>query len=350
VTRAVVERAIDQGIHRLLADGVHYRDMMDIRAATPDWQAWPNAWADKASEAEQRGEAALAVKAIRTAAAEFARAALYYHYGQNFLFTDLPLKKRIHDRKVAAFRKAAPLFEEPIEPVSISFEAIRMAGHFRLPRGVEKPPCVILLGGLDTTKEDYLTVNDLCVKRGLATLAFDGPGQGETQFEMLWRKDFERAVIAVIDYLETRPEIDPRRIGIIGRSMGGFFGPKTAALDKRIKAVVAWGAMYHLRNLAAVPEHTLQGFLFVSNSKSIEEAKAFYQCIDLAPYAAQITCPLLVIHGGLDAITPLDNATRMVEEVRGPVETLIFNDSIHCCHDRSHIVRPAMADFMARTL
>ena len=188
MTRAVVEKAIDQGIHRLLADGVHYRDMMDIRAATPDWQAWPNAWADKASEAEQRGEAALAGKAIRTAAAEFARAALYY-----FLFTDLPLKKRIHDRKVSAFRKAAPLFEEPIEPVSISFEAIRMAGHFRLPRGVEKPPCVILLGGLDTTKEDYLTVNDLCVKRGLATLAFDGPGQGETQFEMLWRKEIGRA-------------------------------------------------------------------------------------------------------------------------------------------------------------
>ena len=99
-----------------------------------------------------------------------------------------------------------------------------------------------------------------------------------------------------------------------------------------------------------MPEHTLQGFLFVSASKTLAEAKAFYDCIDLAPYAAKITCPLLVIHGGLDAITPLDNATRMVAEARGPVETLIFNDSIHCCHDRSHIVRPAMADFMARTL
>jgi 2,6-dihydroxypseudooxynicotine hydrolase len=350
VSKAVVEKAIDQGVHRMLADGIHYRDMMDIRAATPDWQGWPKAWSQKAAEAEQRGDAALAKNATRTAAAELARAALYYHYAQYMLFDDLGLKKQIHDRKVAAFLKAAPLLAPPIERVEIPFDGIRMAGYFRLPPGVEKPPCVILLGGLDTTKEDYLTVNDLCVERGLATLAFDGPGQGETQFAMLWRKDFERAVIAAIDYLQSRPEIDRDRIGIIGRSMGGFYAPKTAALDARIKALVAWGAMYHLRNLADVPEHTLRGFLYVSASTTIEEGKGFYACIDLEPYAAKIACPMLVVHGGLDAITPLDNATRLVAEARGPVETLIFPDSIHCCHDRAHVVRPAMADFLARNL
>ena len=62
--------------------------------------------------------------------------------------------------------------------------------------------------------------------------------------------------------------------------------------------------------------------------------------------ASRIRCPLLVVHGGLDTITPLENATRLVQEAAGPVETLIWPDSGHCCHDRSHIVRPAMADFM----
>lgn len=56
------------------------------------------------------------------------------------------------------------------------------------------------------------------------------------------------------------------------------------------------------------------------------------------------------MHGGLDTITPLENATRMAAEAGGPVETLIWNDSGHCCHDRAHIVRPAMADFMLRNL
>ena len=350
MTKAVVEKAIDQGVHRFLADGVHYRDLMDIRAEAADWAAWPETWSRHGDAAEQRAEVALSRDAIVTAAGEFARAALYHHYGQYLLYADLALKKRIHDKKVAAFARAAPLFEEPFERIEIPFDGIRMGAYFRAPRGVARPPCVILMGGLDTTKEDYLTVNDYCVRRGLATLAFDGPGQGETAFEMLWCKDFERAVITVIDYLETRSDIDRDRIGLIGRSMGGFYGPKTAAMDDRIKALVAWGAMYHLRNLADVPEHTLEGFLFVSGSASLDEARAFYDCIDLDGHAEKIRCPTLVIHGGRDAITPAENATMLLAKLDTDVETLIWDDSIHCCHDRAHIVRPGMADFMARRL
>lgn len=350
MTKALVETAIDQGIHRFLADGVHYRDLMDIRAAAPDWKSWPQTWSKWAEEAEKRGEVALAAGAKLTAATEFARASLYHHYGQNLLFDDVALKKAIHDKKRDAFKRAALLFEVPMERVEIPFDGIKMAAYFRVPAGVNNPPCVILLGGLDTTKEDYLTINDHCLKRGLATLAFDGPGQGETLFEMRWRQDFERAVVAVIDYAETRPEIDRNRIGIIGRSMGGFYGPKTAAIDKRIKALVAWGAMYHLRNLAEVPKHTLEGFMFVSNSKTLEDAKKFYASIDLSGYAPKITCPTLVVHGGRDVITPLDNATSLIKDLKGVVETMIWSDSIHCCHDRAHIVRPGMADFMRKYL
>jgi len=346
VTKAAIESAIDQGIHRFLADGVHYRDLMDIRAAAPDWSAWPDTWCKSGAEAEKRGEVALAAGHRTTAATEFARASLYYHYGQYLLFSDLELKKRIHDRKRDAFKRAAPLFDTPMERVEIPFDDIRMPAYFRVPAGVDKPPCVILLGGLDTTKEDYLTIADHCLRRGLATLAFDGPGQGETLFEMRWRTDFERAVIAAIDYAETRPEIDRNRIGLIGRSMGGCYAPKTAAIDSRVKALVAWGVMYHLRNLAEVAKHTLDGFMFVSNSKTLEEAKNFYASIDLSKYAPKIACPTLVVHGGLDAITPIDNATSLIKDLRCHVETMIWNDSIHCCHDRSHIVRPGMADFM----
>ena len=46
--------------------------------------------------------------------------------------------------------------------------------------------------------------------------------------------------------------------------------------------------MYHLRNLAEVPEHTLEGFIFVSGSKTLEEAKKFYASIDLSGYASKI--------------------------------------------------------------
>lgn len=350
MNKSAIEAAIDQGIHRFLADGVHYRDLMDIRAAAPDWSAWPQTWSQWAAQAEQRGDAALGRNTRLTAATEFARASLYFHYAQYLMFDDVAAKKRIHDRKRDAFKRAASLFAVPMERVNIPFDTVEMAGYLRVPPDAKKPPCVVLLGGLDTTKEDYLTIADYCLQRGLATLAFDGPGQGETLFEMRWRKDFEKAIFAVLDFLDGRPEVDQDRIGIIGRSMGGHYAPKAAALDKRIKALVAWGVMYHLRNLASVPKHTLDGFLFVSNSRTLQDAQEFYSSIDLSAYAPRITCPTLVVHGGLDAITPIDNATSLIKDLKGEVETLIWDDSIHCCHDRAHIVRPGMADFMQRCL
>lgn len=350
MSRERVEQVITQGIHRFLADGVHYRDLMDIRAATPDWSQWCAVWSQYAGAAEERGALALTRSLSRTAAKEFVRAALYFHYAQNLYYDNPALKRATHDRKVSAFKRAAPLLDPPLEPVKIAFDGIEMPGYLRLPPGRAKPPCVILLGGLDTTKEDYMVVNDLCAERGLATLAFDGPGQGETLFRMPWRKDFERSIGAVLDYLDTRPEIDRDRIGIIGRSTGGFYAPKAAAIDTRIKAAVAWGAMVHLRNLASIPAVTRDGFLFVSGSKSVDEALRFFECINLEGVASRIRCPLLIVHGGLDTITPMENATRLAAEAGGPVETLIWEDSGHCCHDRAHIVRPAMADFMLRRL
>ena len=325
-----VSQVNTQGIHRFLADGVHYRDLLDIQAATADWSQWCRVWSEFAAAAEARGDAALRQSLTRTAAAEFRRAA--------------------HDRKVSVFRRAAPLFDPPLERVAIPFEKTSLPAYLRLPSGRPQAPCVILLGGLDTTKEDYMVVNDLCAARGLATLAFDGPGQGEMLYSMPWRADFERAIYAVLDYLETRPEIDSGRIGIIGRSTGGYYAPKSAAVDARIKAAVVWGAMYHLRNLASIPAATRDGFVFVSRSKSVEGAVRFFECINLEGVASKIRCPLLVVHGGRDTITPLENATRLIREAAGPVETLIWEDSGHCCHDRAHIVRPAMADFMVRHL
>ena len=353
MTRARVDEVIGQGMHRFLGDGVHYRDLLDIRAAMDDWSQWCTVWSQFGDAAEQRGRIAEDQGHIRTAAREYARAALYFHYAQNLYYDDPQLKRTVHDRKVAVFARAAPMLSPPLQPVSIPFDGIEMPAYLRLPEGRKdgsKPPCVILLGGLDTTKEDYQVVNDLCVERGLATLAFDGPGQGETLFRMPWRRDFEQCVIAVLDFLEQCPQIDAGRIGIIGRSTGGYYAPKAASMDTRIRAAVAWGAMYHLRNLAGIPRATLDGFVYVSGSRSVEEARTFFECIDLEGAAAKIRCPLLIVHGGLDTITPMENATRMAAEAGGPVETLIWEDSGHCCHDRSHIVRPAMADFMCRWL
>ena len=341
---------IDAGMDRFLADGVHYRDLINIRDKVADWPDWPEVWSSFALEAEKRGDVALSRNAKATAATEFARSSLYYHYAQYLFFDDIDLKKRIHEKKTAVFRRAAPLFESPFERVEVTFEGVELAGYLRRPAGIINPPVVICVGGLDTTKEDYLDFSDECIRRGLATFAFDGPGQGETLFKMRLRPDNERAVSAVIDYLETRIEIDSSRIGIVGRSMGGYFAPKAAATDKRIRALACWGALYRIFNLAEKKGNNLKALLYISGSDNLEQALNFYKFLDLEGWADKITCPTFITHGGRDVMTPIINAQKLIAEIKGPLETMIWDDAIHCCHDRSHIVRPAMADFLARNL
>ena len=129
MSREFVEQVTTQGIHRFLADGVHYRDLMDIRAATPDWSQWCAVWSQYAVASEERGALALSRSLTRTAAKEFARAALYFHYAQNLYYDDPALKRETHDRKVSAFKRAAPLLDPPLEPVEITFDGIEIIEH-----------------------------------------------------------------------------------------------------------------------------------------------------------------------------------------------------------------------------
>ncbi len=336
--------------HRFLAEGVHYRDLLDIKRRIDDPAQWAPTWSAAAAEAEARGERALAARCTLTAGVELARASLYYFFAQFLLWHDPATKRTAYGRCASAFRRAAPHLDPPLEPVAIPFRDITLPAYLRKPRGAGRPPCVVLLGGLDTTKEEQLVISTLCVERGLATLAFDGPGQGETYERMKLTPEFDQSIYAVLDYLERRPDVDAGRLGIIGRSMGGHYAPKAAALDPRIKAAVAWGAMYHLRNWATMPALTQQGFAYVTGARTVEEARPFFDSVDLEGLASRITCPLQIVHGGLDPITPTENATRMQAEAKGPTELVFWEDSLHCAHDRAHICRPAMADFMLRHL
>jgi 2,6-dihydroxypseudooxynicotine hydrolase len=211
-------------------------------------------------------------------------------------------------------------------------------------------PCAILLNGLDTTKEEQLGISNLCVQRGLATLSFDGPGQGETFYKKRMSSEYVKAVQAVLDYAELRHEIDAGRLGIIGRSLGSHYAAQVAMLDDRVKAVIAWGSMFDLANYRSIPPLTLAGFLYVTGSKIVDEARPYLESIDLRRTPGRIKCPLMVVNGGRDPITPSENIERMRSLGNSTVEVLFWEDGSHCAHDRPHICRPAMADFMRHHL
>ena len=335
---------------RYLAEGLPYGEWLRIRDHIKNFDEWCAVWSQFGRDAETLADAALAAGHRQTAAAALKQATLCYCFGQ-LLFWHAPEEKQAtYEHCARTWRRAAPLLDPPQTPIEIPYRGVAMPGFLRLPHGVTKPSCVILLGGLDSTKEELQEISELCVARGLAVLAFDGPGQGETFAKLKLAPDFVEAIFAVLDFAEKHPEIDGDRIGIIGRSLGGYYAPRAAALDRRIKAVAAWGAMFHLRNWRTLPALTAAGFVYTTGAPDIEGARPYIESIDLSDVAERITCPLMIVHGGADVITPTENMTMMRDAAKGPVEVLFWEDSGHCVHDRAHIVRPGMADFMARHL
>src|SRR5258706_13898217 len=93
--------------------------------------------------------------------------------------------------------------------------------------------------GLDSTKEELHAYEEPFLARGMAVLAIDGPGQGEAEYDIPICGDYERAGTAAVDWIETRTDLDARRIAIWGGSLGGDDPPRAAAYAKRFKAGLA---------------------------------------------------------------------------------------------------------------
>lgn len=348
---AVVVEAIESNAARMISDGMPYPDLMLLKRGIDAEERWCERWVTLAHEYEDHAAAALAVGSTLTAGEHLWRAALCCHFGQGTLMSTTAADKLAADRyKQSLFVRAAPLLEPALERVAIPFEDQLLPGYLRLAPGPRPAPCMVIFGGLDTTKEDALELTNYFIARGISTLTFDGPGQGEVFYRMKVRLDYDAAASAVISYACTRPEIDAQRIGVLGRSTGGHWACKTAATDERVKVAIAWGLIYHLREFDRLSAALQQRFMRAANMATADEAHSFFKGFDLDGYAERITCPLMVVQGGKDPIAPRDSVERLAAKVQGPLEVIVHPDSGHCAHDRAHLSKPAMADFARRIL
>lgn len=346
-----VSAFLDSVTYRMLADGLILQDVHAIRGAVGDWSGWLPFLEGRAQNYERLGQAALAEGGQATAAAHFAHGALCAHYAQFLYFDDAVTKRRVTALKNALFAQAAPLLATPTIPLEIPFRASSLPAYLRVPAGSPPWPLAILVGGMDATKEDSRQFSDLCIARGLGTLSFDGPGQGETFGRgLLFDASFREAISAAIDFAATRPEVDADRIGAVGRSLGGFLACEAAAFDLRIKACVVWGAFYDYTVLDHMPPLVADGFRFITGAANLDETSERMKFVDLSGVAERIACPLLVVHGTADNVVPVAMAQRTFDEAAGEKELLLIPDSIHCNHDCSHIARPAMADWISAQL
>jgi len=335
---------------RMLADGMLLQDIRLAATSVRSWEGWPAFWMNVSSVHEGHADEALRYATRQTTASHLLRSSLCAHYAQ-FMAFDMPEPKaRAAIAKIELFRRASSLLEPAAELIGIPFDGATLPAYLRVPGGIKPTPVVVLVGGLDATKEDAHQMADLCLQRGCAVLAFDGPGQGEAYVDGLrFSPDSPRAIGAVLDHIETRAELDASRVGVLGRSLGGNLAARAAAEDPRIAACVVWGGPYDLGNLDAKPPLIQAGYQFITGLEDWSDAKALLAGVTVAGSSRSITCPLLIVQGTLDNSVPVTQAQRLAAEV--PQSTLwLFEGSIHCCHDVAHVVRPAMVDWLVGRL
>ena len=335
---------------RFLSDGVNHNELVVMRSKTRTWDDWCDVWCEMGSRHEAEGEEALKRGSKVTAGEEFWLASLYFHYGQYLFWHDPKTKNTAQHRKVELFNRAAPLLVPSAERIEIPYEGTLLPGFLRLPGGPSKSPCAVLIGGLESTKEESYLFEQMLLRRGVATFAYDGPGQGEVYFDLPIQPGFERTGTVVLEYLLTRPEIDAGRIAVYGRSFGGYLAPLCAGHEPRFRACCAYGAFYDFANFDTMPPIIKDGFQYVTKTGRWEEAKDYLRTFSLKGVLGNLKCPLYILHGENDAIMPAERARLMAAEAGGKTELVLIPNGIHGVHHVAHFERPRMADWLAARL
>lgn len=346
-----VEIAIHHWAPRFVSSGVPLTDFDEVTAGISRWDEWCKAWSARAAIHEGLGREALAEGFKLSAAEHLTRAAILYHFGKFMFVHDLEQMKRAHRKVIECRELALPHLRPPGERVLIPYESRFLAGILRKPASVDRPPVVVMCVGLDSTKEEMDVYEGIFLARGMATLAFDGPGQGEAEYEIPIRGDYEVAVTAVVDYIGARTDLDATRVGLWGVSLGGYYAARAAAFEKRAGACISLSGPYSwVETFDGRNELSREAFRVRSHCKTMEDAREVAKTLTLEGVAKNITCPIFVVGGELDDLTPPHNAKRIASEVSGPCELLIVKGGNHVANNRRYMFQTQTADWMAQRL
>jgi dienelactone hydrolase len=327
-----------------------------------DKDGWEREWLNLAQSTEARAKEALAAGRRHTAIQYF------FHANQYYRMSDVFLTYAQNERKAERFRKAqecfrdgAKMHEPKIELISVRCGDEVYDGYFCHPvkPGAGKRPAVLFLGGADAYAEEIYFGARPMVERGWSVLLVDTPGRGSSIYlkNIKTRPDYEVPGKACLDYLTSRPEVDSSRVALVGISMAGYYAPRVAAFDRRVKALIAWSGCYSilddLYDFCAHLQPTCQRLL---GGVSHDEARRLLKDFTMAGIAQDITCPTLITHGDKDTLMSIDGAKKLFAELGAKDKTLKIYDHkdaggrIHCSHDYWAYNVPYMLDWLEERL
>src|SRR5579872_4376890 len=347
-----VRVAIENWYPRFVANGVDINDFQRITADLESWDQWCAAWSCWGAMHEALGREAEDAGWLRSAAEHYRHAAMLYHFGK-FMFFHAPEEHRAaHERTVALYERALPYFDPPAERVEIPYEhGHAIPGILRRPAHVTRPPLVVLIPGLDSVKEELHAYGEDFLRRGMAVLAIDGPGQGELEFRFPMRYDYEVPLGAVLDWVEQQRDLDARRVGAMGVSFGGYYALRSAACDRRLRAVIAIAMGYRFVDyFDRVPILTREALIHRLHAGDAEQARQRLERFDLHGLMNRLGAPALIVMGRQDRLFPAEAAEEMVRDAGGEATLLMYEEGNHVCNNIPYKYRPKQADWMMRRL
>jgi Esterase FrsA-like len=347
---ARVQAAIDHWAPRFIAMGVDYNDFVRTTCRIERWEEWLDAWTEVAEEhLELAGDAEAAGRG-RSAGEAYLHGAVCLHFGKFVWVLDAAAHRAATERSIAAMAKAHSFLDPTAERIEARLDGGTLAANLRRPATELPPPLVILIPGLDSTKEEFFHWENAFLARGMATLSMDGPGQGEAGFKLAIRHDYEVAVAAMLDALGGRDDIDLGRVGAAGVSLGGYYAPRAAAFEPRIRAVAAISGPYNFGEVwDDLPPLTRAAFTFKSGARDERDGRERAHALSLAGVLGTLTQPALFVTGGLDRIIPWRQTERAARETPDG-SFVLYERGTHVCSNLPYRYRPLVGDWMAERL
>jgi pimeloyl-ACP methyl ester carboxylesterase len=235
-------RSLDDGrawLRERLERRAHPLDAVDMDAASEaidglaglDPESWAAAWGAAADRFAERGD--------------WLEAYRFSFLGRYPVPND-PAKERQYERAREFFLKAVSLDDPPVARVAVPLDDAELPFYVLRPAGVERPPVVMVWGGIDTWKEEmYERTGALLRSKGYAVLLLDMPGVGESP--VLAGLDAERQWTPVFDWVAEQADLDAARIAAVGASFGGYWAMKLAYTHRdRLRCAVNWGGGVHV--------------------------------------------------------------------------------------------------------
>ena len=346
---ARVEDAITHWAGRFIANGIDYNDFARTTQSIERWDQWLEAWTQTAlvhrtlaEDAEARGHSVSAGQA-------YARAAATFHFSKFVWVLDPERNRANTEAAIAAMAAAHRLLDPTAERITAPLDGHDVVANLRRPAGAARPPLVVLIPGLDSTKEEFFCWEQTFLERGIATLSLDGPGQGEVGFALDIRPDYDVAVTAILDALDGRDDLDLDlgRVGAAGVSLGGHYVVRAAAFEPRLRAIAGISGPFRFGDdWEALPELTRETIGHHTGAADPEQARERAQALDLDGVAERVTQPCLVITGERDRVIGWRETRRIADAVPG-AEWVLFADGTHVCNNIPYKYRPLVGDWMA---